>query len=199
MKLIKITVKSEWVDETTGEIITDERVLNDSTVKAKKASTTKKKKEEDNDPTPKLILDDTKYHLNNAAIQLLGVEAGDKIDIKYQKVDGFNSKVPIIGTDATFQTQGGNKLSKSNTVICRGTGNDRLSEYGHTFVLTVHPHNDSLFVLNGDAVREEIAAPEEIKVPEKEKEQEVDNLLDNLDSKAEDTEEINTDDFDFTF
>ena len=78
MKLIKITVKSEWVDETTGEIITDERVLNDSTVKAKKASTTKKKKEEDNDPTPKLILDDTKYHLNNAAIQLLGVEAGDR-------------------------------------------------------------------------------------------------------------------------
>ena len=29
MKLLKIIVKSEWVDEATGEIITDERVLGD--------------------------------------------------------------------------------------------------------------------------------------------------------------------------
>ena len=84
MKLIKITVKSEWVDEETGEVVTDERILNDETIKVKKASTSRKKKEEDNDPTPKLTLEDTKYLLNNAAISALGVEAGDKLDIKYQ-------------------------------------------------------------------------------------------------------------------
>ena len=44
MKLIKITVKSEWVDEETGEVFTDERVLNDETIKVKKASTSRKKK-----------------------------------------------------------------------------------------------------------------------------------------------------------
>ena len=47
MKLLKIIVKSEWVDEATGEIITDEIVLGDESVKTKKASTSRKKKEED--------------------------------------------------------------------------------------------------------------------------------------------------------
>lgn len=197
MKLLKIIVKSEWVDEATGEIITDERVLGDESVKTKKASTSRKKKEEDNDPTPKLTLEDTKYILNNAAITALGAEAGDKIDIKYQKVEGFNKKMPVIGPDSVFQTQSGNKLSKSNTVICRGTGNDRLSEFGHNFTLTVHPHNEHLFVLNGDA--EEVPMPEEIVIPENEsKEETVDNLLDTLDSEKIDKEEINADDFDFT-
>lgn len=195
MKLIKITVKSEWVDEETGEVFTDERVLNDETIKVKKASTSRKKKEEDNDPTPKLILEDTKYLLNNAAIAALGIEAGDKLDIKYQKVEGFNSKMPIIGPSNVFQTQGGNKLSKSNTVICRGTGNDRLSEFGHNFVLTAHPHNDQLFVLNGDAVKEQIV-PEELEIKE---DADVDNLIDSLDSENIDKEEISSDDFDFTF
>lgn len=195
MKLIKITVKSEWVDEETGEIVTDERVLNDETIKVKKASTSRKKKEEDNDPTPKLILEDTKYLLNNAAIAALGVEAGDKLDIKYQKIEGYNSKMPIIGPSKVFQTQGGNKLSKSNTVICRGTGNDRLSEFGHNFTLIVHPHNDALFILNGDAVKEHIV-PEEIEIKE---EDNVDELLNSIDSENVDKEEISSDDFDFTF
>lgn len=195
MKLIKITVKSEWVDEETGEVFTDERVLTDETIKVKKASTSRKKKEEDNDPTPKLTLEDTKYLLNNAAIAALGIEAGDKLDIKYQKVEGFNSKMPIIGPSKIFQTQGGNKLSKSNTVICRGTGNDRLSEFGHNFTLTAHPHNDQLFVLNGDAVKEQIV-PEELEIKE---DADVDNLIDSLDSENIDKEEISSDDFDFTF
>ena len=105
--------------------------------------------------------------------------------------------MPVIGPDSVFQTQSGNKLSKSNTVICRGTGNDRLSEFGHNFTLTVHPHNEHLFVLNGDA--EEVPMPEEIAIPENESEEEtVDNLLDTLDSEKIDKEEINADDFDFT-
>lgn len=198
MKLIKITVKSEWVDETTGEIITDERVLNDETVKLKKP-TSKKKMVEDNDPTPRLTLEDTKYHLNNAAIEALGVESGDKLDIKYQKVEGYNGKMPVIGSDSVFNTQGGNKLSKSNTVICRGTGNDRLSEFGHNFILVQHPNNEQLFVLNGDAERKEIPVPDEIKIPESDnKEDSVEDLLNNIDEKEIDSEDIKSDDFDFT-
>ena len=190
MKLIKITVKSEWLDEETGEIITDERVLND----AKPKKTTKKSKEEDNDPTPKLTLEDNKYQLNAAAVEALGVEAGDKLDIKYQKVEGYGKKMPVIGPDRVFQTKGGNKLSKTNTVICKGTGNDRLSEYGHNFTLVAHPNNGELFVLNGDA--EDIPVPEEIKISESE--DIVDNLLNDLDSEKLDKEEINATDFDFS-
>ena len=190
MKLIKITVKSEWLDETTGEIITDERVLND----AKPKKTTKKSKEEDNDPTPKLTLEDNKYQLNAAAVEALGVEAGDKLDIKYQKVEGYGKKMPVIGSDQIFQTKGGNKLSKANTVICKGTGNDRLSEFGHNFTLVAHPNNDKLFVLNGDA--EDIPVPEEINISESE--DTVDNLLNDLDSEKLDKEEINASDFNFS-
>ena len=196
MKLIKITVKSEWVDETTGEIFTDERVLNDETIKVKKSSP--KKKVEDNDPTPKLTLEDTKYYLNNAAIEALGVEAGDKLDIKYQKVEGYNGKMPVLGSNTIFKTQGGNKLSKTNTVICRGTGNDRLSEFGHNFILKVHPHNEQLFVLEGDAEKKEIPVPEEIKIQEDRSEDTVDDLLNSLDSEELDKEEINANDFNFS-
>lgn len=187
MKLIKMTVKSEWLDEETGEVITDERVLTD-VKKPRESSSKKKVVEEDNDPTPKLTLEESKYHLNSAAIKSLMAMPGDKIDIKYQKVG--DSKKPIIGLNIAFNTAGGNKLSKSNTVICKGANNERLSEYGNVFVLTQHPNNPDLFVLEGNAAPKQ--KPAEIVVPD---EEEVDDFVSEL---MEETDTVTASDFNFT-
>ena len=80
----------------------------------------------------------------------MGISPGDKLDIKYD--DGKNGSVPIIGTDEAFGTKGGNKLTKSNTIACRGSKNEELSKYGKEFVLAVHPSKSGLFVLTSEEV-----------------------------------------------
>ena len=62
------------------------------------------------------------------------------------------SSVPIIGTDEAFGTKGGNKLTKSNTIACRGSKNEELSKYGKEFVLATHPSKAGLFVLTSEEV-----------------------------------------------
>lgn len=100
------------INQETGEI-------KDLELAKPKASRKSTKKVEDNDPTPRLTLLDNKYELNQAAIDLLGVEPDDRIDINYEKNDQYF--IPVIGTDINFGHPGkGNKLTKSNTVSCRG-------------------------------------------------------------------------------
>ena len=105
---------------------------------------------QDNDKEPKLYLEDNKCRLNSKAISLMGISPGDKLDIKYD--DGKNGSVPIIGTDEAFGTKGGNKLTKSNTIACRGSKNEELSKYGKEFVLATHPSKAGLFVLTSEQV-----------------------------------------------
>lgn len=78
--------------------------------------TSKTKKEESTEPL--LTLEENKYYLTPAAIELMQVEPGDKLDIKYEK-QGRNS-IPVIGSDEVWGTKSGNKLNKSLTVACRG-------------------------------------------------------------------------------
>lgn len=118
------------------------------------SKTTKKVKKEESS-TPELILEDNKYCLNTAAVELMGLTSDDKLDIKYEK--NGNVMVPVIGTDEAFGTKGGNKLTKSNTVACRGSKNEELSKYGTVFSITPHATKDGLFVLTGDAAP--VAAP----------------------------------------
>lgn len=151
------------VDTTTGEV----EVINEETgevkeTKVKKSSTKKKVKEESS--TPQLILGDNKYSLNSAAAELMNVNPDDRIDIKYEKNKGVFT--PIIGKDDVFGTANGNRLTKSNTVSCRGKAHDKLAEYGTTFEIKPHSEKAGLFILVGDKEQEVLPSSEDIVLPE---------------------------------
>lgn len=164
------------VDTETGEVITkcvkksiDKAVYTEND-KPKKVN--KKVKVEGD--IPKLVLEENKYCLNQAAANLMGIAPGDKIDIKYEKID--KSIVPIIGSDSVFGTRGGNKLTQSLTVACRGSKNQELSKYGTEF--TIISHKDGLFILKNEDVKLEQAIEnnEEFELPD---DSDIQELLDN--------------------
>ena len=138
------------VDTETGEVL-ETKLIDRSVNKPVKAmKATANEAGQDDDKEPKLYLEDNKCRLNSKAISLMGISPGDKLDIKYD--EGKNGSVPVIGTDAAFGTKGGNKLTKSNTIACRGSKNEELSKYGKEFVLAIHPSKAGLFVLTSEEV-----------------------------------------------
>ena len=138
------------VDTETGEVL-ETKLIDRSVNKLVKAmKATASEAVQDNDKEPKLYLEDNKCRLNSKAISLMGISPGDKLDIKYD--EGKNGSVPVIGTDEAFGTKGGNKLTKSNTIACRGSKNEELSKYGKEFVLAEHPSKAGLFVLTSEEV-----------------------------------------------
>lgn len=156
------------VDTSTGEF----EVINTETgetksVKAEVKKRTSKKKKDD-DPTPKITLEDNKYSLNSAAVDLMGVEPDDRLDIKMEK-QGKRLQ-PVIGSNEVFKTKSGNRVTKTFTVSCRGKANDELSKYGSVFTLEPHPSKEGLFIMIGD--KEAPEAPptkdENIEIPEDE-------------------------------
>ena len=177
MKILKVTVTTEWVDETTGEITKDVRELSDESVKKPTSKKSSKVKE---NADPILTLEGNKYTLTSGAVQLLGASVGDKIDIKYKKVN--KEQIPMIGICTAFGTQGGNKLTKTNTVSFRGANNAELSNFGSVFKLK-DTETPGIFALVGDAPVKELVTPEE--------EDSVDDILSSLD----DTSEIKADEF----
>ena len=138
------------VDTETGEVL-ETKLIDRSVNKPVKAmKATANEAGQDDDKEPKLYLEDNKCRLNSKAISLMGISPGDKLDIKYD--EGKNGSVPVIGTDEAFGTKGGNKLTKSNTIACRGSKNEELSKYGKEFVLAEHPSKAGLFVLTSEEV-----------------------------------------------
>ena len=116
---------------------------------AKKTTTTRSsKKKVDENPNPQLTLEDNKYSLNTAAVELMGVEPEAKLCIKMKKIDG--SMTPIIGTNEAFKVKDGNRLTKSFTVACRGANHDALAAYGTIFDLEANPNLEGTFILKGD-------------------------------------------------
>ena len=191
MKLYKVTVTNEWLDEETGEIIKETRELKDDSIKKPRSSSSSSSKSKvDDNPTPILRLEDNKYILTTGATDLLGVEAGDKIDIKFQKVG--KQTIPVIGSDEAFGTKGGNKLTKTNTVSCRGKANDELRAFGTEFELEAHPSKDGLFILRGETTPD--VTPEA--KPEPEDEEDFD-LKEDVEDEEEDSLEITENDFSF--
>lgn len=164
----KVTVTYELsIDAESGKILESE-IVN------KKSKSIDSVKE---DSEPKLYLEDTKCRLNQAAIKLMNLEAGDKIDIKYEQDKA--GTIPLIGKDEAFGTKGGNKLSKSYTIACRGIKNAELVKYGKEFNIFKHPNKEGLFVLSSGI---------EIKNPVVEEDINIDDLI-------EDTTEITSDFF----
>ena len=183
-----ITLKYQvTVDTETGEMTTKciKRTVDKTNFEVSEKKTAKKKVVEDNS-SPQLTLEDNKYRLNTAAIELMGVSAESKIDIKYEKQG--KSMIPVIGTDEAFGTRGGNKLTKSNTVACRGSKHEELVKYGNVFQIIPHDSKAGLFILKGDAQIDTLDGDENVSIDE---EIDISQLIDD-----KDVEEINS--FDFT-
>lgn len=140
-----ITYESS-IDTNTGEIL-ETKIVSKS--EPKQVSSKKSKIE---DTTPKLYLEENKYKLNSAAVELLGANPDDKIDIKYEQAK--NGTFPVIGLDDNFGTHSGNRLTKSNTVAFRGSKNEELSKFGKEFTIVAHPNKDSLFILSTGEIPE---------------------------------------------
>lgn len=177
-------------DSETGEIkCIDREVINDDIKPAKK--TTKKKASKDESSEPQIILEENKYTLNSAAVELMGVEPDDRLDIKFEKKGkGF---IPIIGTNEAFGTKAGNRLTKTFTVSCRGKANEELHNYGTIFTLVAHSTKEGIFIMNGNQVPEEVETEVEIKDT---KEVEVDiDLNEFVDETKDEVKEITALDF----
>lgn len=145
---VKLTYEMS-VNVDTGEILETkliDRSIDNSDLKPVK--TTKKRAIQDDSKEPKLILEDNKYRLNNAAVELMNLEEDSKLSIKY--IQGTNGDIPVITID-----ENGNKITKSNTVACRGSKNSELAKYGKEFILAPHPSKSGLFILTSDSVKVE--------------------------------------------
>ena len=193
-----MTIKTEWLSEETGEVFTDTLELKDDSVKkpsTRKSSSKKKDSEvDDTNPNPLLILEENKYILNKAAVEALGVEPGDKVDIKQQKLN--KKECLVIGAAETFGTQSGNKLTQKNAVSYRGKNNQNLAEHGNEFTFTPHPKIDGLFILTGNRepeIKEDVVPEAEDIASEDELDDEMASLID---GNADDTE-ISDNDFNF--
>ena len=156
-----------------------------------------KKKVTCDSATAEVTLLDSKYMLTQAAVDLLDVTPGDRINICYNNLpDNPNVKVPIIGSSKSWGNDLGNKLTKSLTVSYRGVANSVLAEYGEVF--TLEPYKDGLFIMRGDkpvVVDDNIEVTETPEVEEDLQEIEEDFLVQNL----EDDENYEISDIDFKF
>ena len=149
--IIKMTITFDYNPETN-----EYKPIKQEVVK----ETPTPKKVEDNGEA-KLQLLDNKYELNSSAINLLGINVGDRVDIKYQMVDGI--KYPIIGSSNAWKSASGNKLTKSSTVSYRGIANQMLAEYGDEFTFSEWKNHEGLYVLIGN---KEIIQDENIELPD---------------------------------
>lgn len=104
------------IDSETGEIL-NTTIVNRTEVKPKKEI------QKDSDTEPKVYLEENKLRFNSLALEMLNVSSGDRIDIQYTNT----YPVVIIGE--------GCKLTKTNTLSCRGKKAEVLSKFGTEFKL----------------------------------------------------------------
>jgi len=164
IKIVKQTLYTQWVDQSTGELFEETREFLDDTIKVpKKTSRSSSKKPKDTDVDPKVYLEDNKIRLNSKAIELMGFEPEQKINILFEKKG--RTTTPILCEDL----KSGNRLTKTYTVSCRGSKHDNLAEYGDTFEIVPYDGKEGYFKLIGNAPQAEddiIDVPEEIANPE---------------------------------
>lgn len=190
-----VTLKYQvTVNPETGEIDTKciNRSINKSGFTVTEVKQTKKSKRVDSG-IPELTLEDNKCRFNDSAIELMKLSPDDKIDIKYEKRD--KKMIPVIGTDEAFGTKGGNKLTKSLTIACRGSKHDELAKYGDYFTIKPHESKENLFILIGNLMPEdELTGDENINA---EDELPIDEGIEEMLNNKEDNNEITN--FDFKF
>lgn len=95
-----------------------------------------------------IILEENKICLNECAAVMLNVEAGDRIDVQYTKIN--NKMIPIIGSIESLGVSKGNKLTKGLTVSFRGNANMELVKYGSRFTFEDIAGKPKVFKLRGE-------------------------------------------------
>ena len=84
---------------------------------------------------PFVQLMDNKLKLTPKAIEMIGAQVGDRIQVNYWTENNHNT-FPLIGRSEFFtDKEEGSKLTKSNTVSFRGNKNTVLKVYGELFKL----------------------------------------------------------------
>ena len=163
IKIIKQTLCTQFVDDTTGEVFEETREFLDDTIKPKRKTSTRTKKNSDTDPVAKITLLEGKWQMNNACVELTGFEPEMKLDIKFEKKGRVTT--PVLCEDE----KSGNRLTKTYTVSCRGSRHDNLAEYGDVFEVIPYENKEGYFKLKGNIEKEDdiIDVPEEITDPEK--------------------------------
>lgn len=135
---IKLTYEMS-VDTDTGEIL-ETKLINRSVDN----SDLKTIKKETSSGNPTLFLEENKCRLNEAAVQLMNLTTDSRINIKYEQCSDGDR--PILEVD----DKNGNKLTKSNTIACRGNKNQELAKYGTEFEIVAHPDRPKTFILVTD-------------------------------------------------
>lgn len=80
-----------------------------------------------------VTIDNNRLAFSKDALKALGATAGDRITVNYYTVDE-QTTFPVIGKSEIFSdADGGNKLTKSNTISFRGRQRETLSWYGKEF------------------------------------------------------------------
>ena len=139
------------VNEQTGEIT----FIGKEEISVDTATSTKRKaiKAVTDNQEPLITLDSNKLILTTGAVDLMKICADCRVDIKYKKKD--KASVPVIGTDTAFETKGGNKLTKTNTISFRGAANEKLAQFGTTFKLEPS-ENEGIFYMIGDKMNQSV-------------------------------------------
>lgn len=92
-----------------------------------------------------LEVQDNKLKLGKEATTLLEASSGDRIQVNYWTVNNQET-FPVIGKSGVFtDPEGGNCLTKSNTISFRGNQRTVLLEYGTLFKL--EPFKSGMFKL----------------------------------------------------
>lgn len=162
IKIVKQTLTTQFVDDSTGELFEETREFLDDSIKPKrKSSSTRTKKNSDTDPVAKITLLEGKIQMNNACVELTGYEPEMKIDIKFEKKGR-------VTTPVMMPADSGNRLTKTYTISCRGSKHDNLAEYGNIFEVIPYEGKEGYFKLVGNIQKEDdiIDVPEEITNPE---------------------------------
>lgn len=161
-----ITYERE-VDVDSGEIIKT-TIIGSSDIKPEKKKSVKK----DQDTEAKVYLEDNKLKLNSLAVEMLGVNPGDRIDIQY------SDTYPIIGKSESFgNPDGGTKLTKSYTISFRGKKSEVLQKFGTEFKVV---NSNGHFILD--------SGKEIIQEPIKDENVNVENIDLNLDDFLDDSD-----------
>lgn len=165
-----ITYERE-VDVDSGEIIKT-TIIGSSDVKPEKKKAVKK----DQDTEAKVYLEDNKLKLNSLAVEMLGVNPGDRIDIQYSDTH------PIIGKSESFgNPEGGTKLTKTYTISFRGKKSEVLQKFGTEFKVV---DCNGQFILNNEKeITDDLNGDENVSI-------ENTDIDLNLDDFIDDTEEV---------
>lgn len=160
MKIIDLNVRIEY-DPIKDEIVNYTTSLNgvseSKTTTVKKSST---KKSKDISEEAILIREENKLVLSQKLVDMLEANYEDRVAIRYDQSNG--ETFPVIGLDIKFgDKSNGNKLTKSNTLACRGNANTTLSEFGNKFTVE-STSSEGIFKLIGDGVISKPVIPETI-------------------------------------